>query len=171
MTKSASPSLLLDSKILSSLSLFPETDSCIRAPAVSIIMRGLVHKSLPDDYFLVPIKSVIILSLTPSWATNLFSYISILDHCIIASFIRYYSTSIVETLEPLNSMTLSKIDLLSPCSPASTLLTVGSSYLWSPAITSFLQCYMAIQHYGSILYAHSSITNTSNKWDGKTCLT
>ena len=146
-------------------------DSCIRAPAVSIIKSGFVCKSEPSLGRLHPCKSVTIRSLTESWATNLFWYISILDHCMIDSFILYCSTSMVETTGPLNSMTLSKMDLLSPYSPASTLLTVGSSCLWSPAMTSFLQCYIAIQHWGSMLWAHSSITKTSNRWEGRTCFT
>lgn len=74
-----------------------------------------------------------------------------LDHFIIFSFILYCSTSIVEFISPLKFITLSNIEMLKPFSLASILLTVGSSYLWSPAITNFLLILIGIQQAGSIL--------------------
>ena len=62
----------------------------------------------------------------------------------------------------LNPITLSNKDRDKPFLAASSDFTVASSYLWSPAITSFFANLNGIQQAGSIDWAHSSMTSKSN---------
>jgi len=85
----------------------------------------------------------------------------------MASFMRYYSTSIVAKVSALlKFITLSNMLRLRPSFAALSDFTVASSYLWSPASTSLLANWAAIQQDGSIDWAHSSITQTSNRLSG-----
>ena len=93
ITRSTSPKLYFDSVRPTSYS----TASYIKAPAVSINIRGSPLTVSPTSSSLLSSlsKSPRMWSLTELWATSLPSYIVALDHCIMAEFIRYCSTSIV----------------------------------------------------------------------------